>query len=603
MSNSRKDKAPFELSIISDRPGVYKFKNGKDKIIYVGAASNLKKRISSYFFKTQKDEKTSRLVRDIKSLDYEILDSIEEVFLRERDLISEWMPKYNIKYRDDRSYPLVKITLNEKWPRIMIVREKKNDKSFYYGRKVHAGALRSAVKHLRQAFPICMCKSPVKNRKRPCLNASLGLCLAPCCGLVDKKEYMKNVEELMRIFSGEGEELVNAWEEEMMRLSDNLEFERAAKIRNKIDAVQKTIVLTKNTIERDLDVIAINQEENTVGLLIYFIKDDKICFKQNTIMENITVSEKEGVLRNYLKNNYLDFPFIPEKVIIPFEIMDIDLISTWLSKKRREEVEISVEDPLKSKWLSLGSKEIKLLIGRYIRKKNKNKDEMIRGLNELKALMELKVTPRILEAFDISSFRGSHPVGSLVVFKDGFPQKSSYRRFRIKGQYDDNDDVSMMGEVTYRRYKRLMDEKGEIPDTVIIDGGKPQLNRVVKVFKSLNIDLPVAGLAKKREELYLPGKSKPILLKGPVKHLLQNLRDEAHRFAITYHKNKRMSSKLVSDLDKIPGIGNTRRKALLQEFGSINRVADATVEDLQKVVPKKVAEHIFMIMRNKRKKI
>jgi len=569
----------------------------------VGAASNLKRRVSSYFVKTQKDEKTSRLVRDIRTLDYEILDNIEEVFLRERDLIREYMPKYNIKDKDDRSYPLVKITLSEEWPRIMVVREKKNDNSFYYGRKVNAGALRSAVKHLRQAFPVCMCKSPVKRRKRPCLDANLGLCLAPCCGLADRKEYMKNVEGMISFFSGDGEKLVNGWEEDMLRLSDNLEFEKAAKLRNKIKAVQKTIVLTKNAITRDFDVIVMNQVENTVGILIYFIRDEKICYKQNVIMENITVSEKESVMRNYLKNSYLDFPYIPEKVILPFNIRDIDMIATWLSKKRRSEVTISVENPSLNKWMSLGYKEMKLLIDNHVKKKNKNRDEMIRGLNELKELMKLNEAPRLLEAFDISSFRGSHPVGSLVVFKDGLPQKSSYRRFRIKGTYEDNNDVAMMGEVTYRRYKRLLDEKGEIPGAVIIDGGKPQLNRVLKVFKSLKIDIPVAGLAKKREELFIPGKSKPILLKGPVKHLLQNLRDEAHRFAITYHKNKRMSSKLVSELDRIPGVGNTRRNALLQEFGSVANIADASVEDLQRVVPKKIAEQIFIFMKNKKKRI
>ncbi|MHA1166233.1 MAG: helix-hairpin-helix domain-containing protein [Candidatus Hodarchaeales archaeon] len=308
-------------------------------------------------------------------------------------------------------------------------------------------------------------------------------------------------------------------------------------------------------------------------------------------------------MRNYLKNSYLDFPYIPEKVILPFNIRDIDMIATWLSKKRRSEVTISVENPSLNKWMSLGYKEMKLLIDNHVKKKNKNRDEMIRGLNELKELMKLNEAPRLLEAFDISSFRGSHPVGSLVVFKDGLPQKSSYRRFRIKGTYEDNNDVAMTGEVTYRRYKRLLDEKGEIPGAVIIDGGKPQLNRVLKVFKSLKIDIPVAGLAKKREELFIPGKSKPILLKGPVKHLLQNLRDEAHRFAITYHKNKRMSSKLVSELDRIPGVGNTRRNSLLQEFGSVANIADASVEDLQRVVPKKIAEQIFIFMKNKKKRI
>ncbi|MFW9993248.1 MAG: excinuclease ABC subunit UvrC [Candidatus Odinarchaeota archaeon] len=593
---------PVDLSKLPERPGVYKFKDGKDKIIYVGAASNLKRRVSSYFSKNHPDEKTNRLVKRIRELDYEILDSIEEVFLRERELIGRHKPRFNIMWRDDRQYPLIKITLAEQWPRILLVRNKVDDGSFYYGRKVNTAALRTTIKHLRKAFPCCVCKVPVKPLSRPCLDSSLGLCSAPCAGKINETDYRKNIKDLIRFLTGDGESLIEEWEDEMSQLSEELEFERAARMRDRIKAVRRTIGFTREKIERDMDALSVISAEGTTGILIYFVENDTLKNKQHTLIDNIMVHEPAEILQRYLKNSYLDFAFIPKKVILPFEIDDQELIETWLSKKRKDAVKLEVSDPESNKWLRLGMKELLLLIDRHQKKRSKNKREMIQGLKELKELMGLSNTPRRLEAFDISSFRGSSPVGSLVVFKDGFPEKSSYRKFSIKGNYDDNDDVGMMAEVTYRHYKRLLDEKGEMPDIAVIDGGKPQLNKVCAVLSSLNLDLPVGALAKKREELYLPGKRHPILLKGAAKHLLQNIRDEAHRFAIEFHKKRRMNTKLVSELDKIPGVGKKRKNDLLKEFGSVVGVMEATVEEMEKIVPRTVAEEVHIHFQGKKGK-
>ncbi|MHA2296969.1 MAG: excinuclease ABC subunit UvrC [Candidatus Hodarchaeales archaeon] len=599
MNDSEKIEKPVELIKLPERPGVYKFKSAKGKIIYIGAASNLKKRVSSYFVKNHSDEKTKRLVKKISDLDYEILDSIEDVFLRERELISKHKPRFNIKWRDDKQYPYLKITLAEKWPRIIVVRNKTDDGSFYYGRKINTGAMRTAIKQLRKAFPACVSNSPVKPRSRPCLDANIGLCPAPCAGMITEKEYRKNINDLIKFLSGREENLINEWEEEMVILSENLEFERAAKMRDRIKAVRQTISFTRDKVERDFDVISATSVEKTTCILLYLIKNDRIANKQHVLLENIKLHEPTDVLQRYLKNNYLDFSFIPPKVIIPFEIDDLEMIQTWLSKKRKKEVELGVGDPENNKWLRLGMKEVRLIVTRHRMKRNKNKQKMIKGLNELKKTMGLLDPPRRLEAFDISSFRGSNPVGSLVVFKDGFPEKSSYRRFSIKGDFEDNDDVGMMAEVTHRHYKRLVDEKSELPDVIIVDGGKAQLNKVRAVLASLNLDLPIGALAKKKEELYLPEKTRPIPLKGTVRHLLQNLRDESHRFAIGYHRKKRMSGKLVSELDKIPGIGKKRKNALLSEFGSITRIMESPVEELEKIIPKKVAEEVFIYFQGK----
>jgi len=592
---------PVDLSKLPGRPGVYKFKNKKGKIIYVGAASNLKRRVSSYFVKNHRDEKTRRLVKNIRDLDYEIHDSIEEVFLRERDLIGKHKPRFNVLWRDGRQYPLLKITLNEKWPRVIIVHKKIDDGSFYYGRKVNSFGLRTTIKELRKAFPVCACKSPVKKRSRPCLDASLGSCTAPCFYKITDEDYKKNVDELIRFLTGNAEGLIGEWEEDMMNFAENYEYERAAKLRDRIKIVRRTIGFTRDKIEREFDVLSVTSVKETAGILIYFIENGRLKSKYHTLMDNITIHSPADILQRYLKNSYLDFAFIPTKVIIPFEIDEMELIQTWLAKKRKDEVKIEIGDPENNKWSRLGMKEIELMVTRRRRKRHKNKKEMIKGLNELKELMGLEEAPRRLEAFDISAFRGRNPVGSLVLFKDGFPEKSGYRRFSIKGDFDDNDDVGMMAEVTYRRYKRLIDEKGELPDVVILDGGRSQLNKVCRIFDSLNLDLPIGALAKKREELYLPGKSKPILLKGSVKHLLQNLRDEAHRFAINYHKKQRMTTKLISELDRIPGIGKKRKNDLLKEFGNVTRVMETSIEELEKVVPRKIAEEIHIYFQGKKK--
>ncbi len=592
-----------DLAKLPHRPGVYLMLDETGKVIYVGAAKDLKKRVSSYFRRDISDIKTRKLVANIKSFDYEIHDSKEAAFIRERDLIRIHYPRYNIDWKDDKDYPLVQITVpseTERFSRLFIVRSSLNSYDWFFGRKKDVTALRSSVRILRRIFPIAN-KSYCFRTKKPCLDYSIKRCSAPCVEKISLNEYQQIVDEFILFLQGKREDLLEILYSEMNNQADKLDFEGAAKIRDRISQIERTVASQKSlAIPRDKDIVILLSEENNYLLLNFWIQNREIINIEERNWGILNSLSEVEIVRSYIQNFYLDSDFIPQIIESSVDLSeDQETLEIWLSKRQGKTVQISYRPDIpKDKLLAPIILKNRFKLGEQVRKEKRKLEIKNIALKELKERLNLSTLPNRIETYDISNLQGQLPVGSMVVFSEGLPQKSQYRKFKIKSLPSEPNDVAMMQEVLLRRLEHR-DKKfsKELPDLIVIDGGKPQVNAIGKIISSLKLGLPVIGLAKREEEVFLPHKKTAVPFPdgSPALRLLKQTRDEAHRFAITYHKKRRVLQQ-KSGLDNIPGVGAKRRRNLLTHFGSIDKIRNASVEELCQVegINRSIGEKIFL---------
>lgn len=575
-----KSNDPDDLPLV---PGVYLLKDSADRILYVGKAKSLKKRVKSYF-RSDLDPKTRALMNQFHHLEYIVTDTEKEALILESNLIKKHMPRYNIRLKDDKRYPYIRVT-NEKFPRVIITRRVLDDGSYYYGPFTEATTLRRLVKFIKALFKVRDCK----NMDGPCLNYQIDLCRAPCDNKISEAEYKRMVDNVSMFFEGKYDEIMDALKEEMVDAAENHEFEKAAVLRDQINSVEDVLEKQKMEFTGDLDqdVIASASDEELACVAVFSVRNGKIIGREDFLMGGGENSSEEKIVTAFLKQYYMGPRHVPSKIILHKDIEDRKLIEEWLSEKREANVDIEVPvEGIEFRLARMVSKNAQILL---------NHQKEVKGaLVDLKKYLGIAKIPKRIEAYDISNISGQNAVGSMVVFEDGTPKKSAYRRYKI--ETEGPDDYAMMKEMLTRRFTNLINNQDSEPDLVLVDGGKGQLNIALEVFYSLNINYPVIGLAKEFEHVFIPQTPSPLILprNSEALLLLQRIRDEAHRFAITYHKKLRSKEFKSSPLDKIPGVGNKRRMLLLKHFGSMENIMNADLEELQQVkgISKKLANII-----------
>jgi len=560
---------------LPNKPGVYIMRNIEDVVLYVGKAKSLIKRVKSYFSKSEQPLKTKLLMSHFHSLEYIITDTEKEALILESNLIKKYKPKYNIRLKDDKRYPYIKIT-NEDYPRVLITRNVRDDGAYYYGPFTDTGSVRGIVKSLKALFKIRTCRK----MDGPCLNYQIHLCSAPCSGKITKKSYDEIVEKINLFFEGKYNQIIEMLNEMMIEAAENHEFEKAAVLRDQIQSVDNILEKQKIEFDRGLeqDVIACSYDEKIASVVVFSIREGKIIGKDDFLMSGTEGTLPNKILSAFLKQFYMSPRHVPSEIIIQYKPDEKELIQEWLSENRGDEVILRTPDNTsETRLVQMVAKNAEII---------KNHEREVRGaLVDLKKYLNIPRIPRQIEAFDISNISGKHPVGSMVVFVDGIPKKSKYRRFNVK--IEGPDDYAMMREVLTRRYSKISpDEESKKPDLILVDGGKGQLNVALDVLNSLHLkDIPVIGLAKEFEHIFIPKVSSPVILpsNSEALYLLQRIRDEAHRFAVKHHKKLRSKEIKRSILDEIKGIGEKRKVSLLKYFGDLENIKKADIDELASV--------------------
>lgn len=615
-----------ELKKLPDEPGVYIMKDEKGEIIYVGKAINLKKRVRQYFQSSRNNSpKVNAMVRHIREFEYIIVDNEVEALILEANLIKKHKPKYNILLRDDKQYPYIKIT-NEKYPRVIKTRKVQKDGAKYFGPYPSAYAVNDTLDIIRNLYPIRTCKinfDKSDKKYRPCLNYYIGRCLGPCRGDVDHDKYMEMIDEIIMFLSGKEDKLIEIIEERMRKASENLDFESAAKYRDQINSLklilEKQKVVSSNMLDQDIIGMARGVEE--VCIQVFFIRSGKIVGREHFILSDTFEEDRKEILSSFIKQFYLGTAYVPKEILIEEEIEDMDAISQWLSEKRGNKVTIRVpKRGEKSQLMEMVKKNAMDMLNqnrdRLLREKEKNEKTLMR----LQDILGLDEMPNRIEAYDISNISGIYSVGSMVVFENGTPKKNDYRRFRIKSTTTP-DDYKSMKEILKRRFSRGLKEKEMIkesqiplegfsifPDLIMIDGGKGQVNAALEVLEELNLKIPVCGLVKddfhKTRGIIYNNKEIQLDKDSLEFKFIYRIQEEAHRFAISYHRSLRSKEMLKSELDDIKGIGQKRKAALLKHFKSVDNIKKASVEELAQVdgMNKKIAEELYNYFRNDRGK-
>ena len=565
-----KSNDPDDLPLV---PGVYMMRDSSDHILYVGKAKSLKKRVKSYF-RNDLDPKTRALMKQFHHLEYMVTDTEKEALILESNLIKKHMPRYNIRLKDDKRYPYIKVT-NETFPRVLITRRVHDDGSFYYGPFPEATALRKLVKFLKTIFKVRDCK----RMDGPCLNYQIDLCNAPCDKKITQEEYKKLIDNVSFFFEGKYSEITQALKSEMIEAADNHEYEKAAILRDQLNSVEEVLEKQKMEFTRSLDqdVVASASDSELACVVVFSVREGKIIGKDDFLMSGAENTSEEKIISAFLKQYYTGPRHVPSKIIIPKIVEDKKLVEEWLSEKR--EAPVSIEIPTEGveyRLIRMVSKNAEIIL---------NHQKEVKGaLLDLKKYLGIPRIPKRIEAFDISNISGKMAVGSMVVFENGAPNKKYYRKYKILTEGP--DDYAMMREMLERRYTSLLNDKGHSPDLVLVDGGKGQLNVATDVFKSLGVtNIPVIGLAKEFEHVFIPQTPSPLILPRDSEALLllQRIRDEAHRFAVNYHKKLRSKELEKSLLDKIPGVGNKRKIKLLKHFGDISNLEKASINDIAMV--------------------
>ncbi|MGJ0845182.1 Excinuclease ABC subunit C [Tissierella praeacuta DSM 18095] len=608
-----------ELKKLPDKPGVYIMKAQNDEIIYVGKAISLRKRVRQYFQSGKNNPpKVNAMVKHISEFEYIIVDNEIEALILEANLIKKYKPKYNILLRDDKQYPYIKVTVNESYPRVMKTRKVVKDGAKYFGPYPSVYAVNDSIEIIRSLYPLRTCNRNLEKdigKTRPCLNFYIGRCLGPCQGNVDQNKYMEMVEEILLFLNGKEDKLVNIIENKMKEAAKNLDFELAAKYRDQINSLKllhekQKIVSTTNIIDQDIIGMARGIEE--VCIQIFFIRGGKIVGREHFILDDIFEDDRKEILSSFIKQFYIGASYVPKEIIIEEEFQDIEIITKWLSEKKGSKVNILVpKRGEKIELIEMVRKNALDMLNQYGDKFLKKARENQKALEELQNILDISNELNRIEAFDISNISGVESVGSMVVFEKGEAKKSDYRRFRIK-TVSGADDYGSMEEILLRRFTRgieerklLKENKIEVkgfsifPDLIMMDGGKGQVNVAIRILKELNIDIPVCGLVKddfhKTRGIIYNNKEIRLDEDSLGFRLIYRIQEEAHRFAISYHRSLRTKKMFKSELDDIKGIGEKRKIELLKHFQSINNIKNATIEELSEVkgMNKLVAEELY----------
>jgi excinuclease ABC subunit C len=577
-------------------PGVYLFKDAEGRIIYAGKARVLRDRVRSYFQSGRPFElHKARMVEEIADLDLVVTDSEMEALALENNLIKRHKPRYNVLLRDDKNHPYLKLTLAEEYPRLHIVRRPAEDKNAYGGPYIPASLGRKTAAMMHRVFGVRSCKEKLDgHRKHPCLQYQIERCIAPCVAEVCSLErYQSACQDAGLFLEGRTDEVLERLEAQMGEAAAGERFEVAASLRDQLRALERletTQKITTTEIE-ERDLFAVHVEGERAALQVFCVRDGKVVAREGFLLEG--VAEPEALLATAIQQFYAQGRYVPREVLVPGELEERPLLEAWLSERRGSGVRIHVpQRGEKLRLLALVVRNAELAFAMEWKHPRKQSQEILRQLRDL---LELSEAPRRIECFDISNIQGSDIVASMVAFVDGVPRKSEYRKFRVKGVSGAPDDFASMHEVVGRRYKRLLEEGKELPELVLIDGGKGQLGAAIAALEELGLgEQPVASLAKREELIFVRGRELPIALPraSPVLQLVQRVRDEAHRFAIGFHRQVRSKRTLTSELDGIPGVGPTKRKRLLTRFGSVRGVRGASEAELAQAVGKTTAARI-----------
>jgi excinuclease ABC subunit C len=590
------------LANLPDKPGCYIMRDSKNRIIYVGKAINLRNRVRSYFHaQPEWDVKTRQMVEQIADIEWITVGSELEALILEMNLIKLNRPQFNIRLKDDKYYPYIKVRWSDPFPKLMVTRQLVKDGSRYFGPYTSVWAVHQTLDAIRRIFPYLTCDREITGQDaRPCLYYDIKLCTGPCIGAISKDEYRQMIDNLCQFLEGRSEDVLVRLKAEMDGAADTMRYEKAAVLRDQIQAIDKIVQRQKvfSADQVDSDVIAMAKEDNEACVQVFFIRNGRLIGREYFVLEGTEEKSDREVLGQFIKQYYDEAVSVPPQVMLPAEIEEVNIIQQWLGTKRNgQKTEILVpREGLSQELVQMASDNAMDTLKSLRNQWHNDRHRQSESLAELQKALALKNPPNRIECYDVSNTQGTAAVASMVVFDQGVPNKKHYRHFDIK-TVEGPDDFASMEEVLNRRFRRWqsaheMNAPGKkpdpsfsmLPDLVIVDGGKGQLGRAIKVLEQYGLSekVPLAGLAKQNEELFIPGKTRSIMLPrhSQALYLVQRIRDEAHRFAITAHRNKRTKLGLTSRLDSIPGIGPSRRKALIMQFGSIEGILNASIEEL-----------------------
>ena len=593
-----------KIKTIPSKPGVYCYRDDKGEIIYVGKAINLRNRVRSYFHQSANHtHKIRHLVEDIADIEFIVTGSELEALLLENNLIKKHQPKYNVRLKDDRRYPYIKVHWQDAYPKISTTRRMLSDKSRYFGPYTASWAVYQTLDLVRKIYPYLTCTRNIDGEdEKACLYYHIGRCTAPCIGAVTKEEYRATIDNLCGFLAGNTQPVLERLQQEMMQAAENLDFEKAATLRDQIKGIE-LIVEKQKVVSTDMideDVIAFARSESDACVQVFFIRGGKLMGRKYFMMTGVDEASDDEVMTAFLKQFYDQVSYIPPVILLSNEVDEIMIIRNWLDNKRGDKVTVKI--PRQSQDVDLINMATENAVETLSHLKEQwdvDESKLTEALTELRECLHLPHDPLRVECYDISTLQGKHTVASMVVFAKGRRHRSAYRRFKIRTVIDKPDDFTSMEEVLRRRLKR-MEEKQElgvrsqevtkddswkiIPNLIIVDGGKGQLSAALGVLDEFGLRdvIPVVSLAKREEEIFIPNQSEPIILprRSQGLYLMQRIRDEAHRFAITYNRHLRRKAGISSLLDTIPGVGPKRRKALLKKFGSVQNIREADVADI-----------------------
>ena len=603
-----------ELKKLPAKPGVYLMHDEKDQIIYVGKAINLKNRVRQYFQASRnKGAKIEQMVTHIKRFEYIVTDSELEALVLECNLIKEHRPKYNTMLMDDKGYPFIKVTVNEAYPRIMLARTMQKDKAKYFGPYTSSAAVRDTIDLIRKLYSIRSCNRNLPKdmgKERPCLNYHIKQCKAPCQGFVSIEEYGQSIEDAISFLNGQYDKVLKRLENEMKKASENMEFEKAIEYRELLNSVSQVAQKQKitNSTGEDRDVLAVAKDAEDAVVQVFFIRGGRLIGRDHFFLRNASEDSKSKILESFIKQFYAGTPFIPSELMLQEEIEEKDILEEWLTKKKEHKVSIKVpKKGEKEKLVELARTNAALVLNTDKERLKREEGRTIGAVKEIEKLLGISKIKR-MEAYDISNTSGFASVGSMIVYENGKPKRNDYRKFKIKNVHGP-DDYASMKEVLTRRFQHGLEEKNinqevlnsftSFPDLILMDGGRGQVNIALEVLEELGLDIPVCGMVKddthRTRGLYYDNVEIPIDRHSEGFKLITRIQDEAHRFAIEFHRKLRSQGQVHSILDDIEGIGPTRRKALMKHFASLEEIKNASVEEL-KALPsmnEKAAKEVY----------
>ena len=614
-----------ELKKLPDQPGVYIMHDKADAIIYIGKAKSLTKRVHQYFQKSHDEGiKKRQMVEHIDHFEYIITDSELEALVLECNLIKEHTPKYNTMLRDDKTYPYIKVTIGEDYPRVLFSRDMKKDKSRYFGPYTSVTAVRDSIDLINKIYKLRTCNRKLPRdtgMDRPCLNYHIHQCAAPCQGYISREEYRERVNAALEFLNGNFGLVLKDLESRMMTASDNLEFEKAMEYRDLINSVRQIAQKQKitHTDGEDKDIIALANDDTDAVVQVFFVRDGKLIGRDHFHVRVGTEDDINSILTNFVKQFYSGTPFIPREIMLQDTIEDVEVLEEWLTGKRGSKVSIKVpQKGMKEKLVELAKKNAELVLSQDKERIKREEGRTIGAVKEIERLLGMKGLNR-MEAYDISNFNGFETVGSMIVYEKGRPKRSDYRKFKLRTVIGP-DDYGSMYEVLTRRFTHGMQEQEEIkesekeeetgsfnrfPDIIMMDGGKGQVNVCIQVLGELGLNIPVCGMVKddnhRTRGLYYNNEEIPIDRHSEGFKLITRIQDEAHRFAIEYHRSLRSKAQVHSVLDDIEGIGETRRKALMRRYQSLDKIREASIEDLAltESMNERAAKQVYEFFHNK----